>query len=175
MKLNILILFGFLTSCGVDVCENTDFTTKHNICVDTNGFDVTKAEIEHATDETQQEVTRRHPNRFPKDEIYKLEDVRVSFHEDVRGDEAAGETEYHYGPFTDNRARVRVEYHEEYCPARWHIYVHEMLHVYLLSQEGDDRHLKGWFVMEEFTKEENLNSIQYVVWNKIACELCNCE
>lgn len=174
-KLNfILPLFVLLSACGVDVCEGSDFTTKHNLCVFKNGFNVTKEEIEYVTDATQQEVTRRHPNKYPKDEIYEFNDVSLKFVSEL-GDDRSGETEYRYGPFTDNRFRIRVEYWEDSCITRWYILVHEILHVYLLEQEGDDNHRKDWFIMKEFTKEENLSSIQYVVWNQIACELCSCE
>lgn len=174
MKLNFLIFSILLASCGVDVCEGSDFTTKHNLCVFTGGFEVTKAEIEHVTDATQQEVTRRHPNKYPKSEIYEFQDTSVKFVEDA-GEDRAGQTEYRYGPFTDDRFRMKVEYHTENCPLRWWIFIHETLHVYLLEIEGEDEHRKGWFVMEEFTSEENQSSIQFTVINQIACELCSCE
>jgi len=168
-KFGFLLSVLILSACGADVCEQANFQTKHNICVYTNGYDVSKEQVEIATELTIVEVSSRYPKKYAYSKIENFENTSISFVEDA-GPNRDGSMTWRKDL---NGATFKIESeYSSFCLWRWEIVVHELLHVLLKSEEGANGHRPGWHVMKEFSTEENNSSIQRIVSRRVYEQLC---
>jgi hypothetical protein len=153
-----------LGSCGEDICRGSDWTTSQGICVFNNEFQTNKDEVNRIIYKTQEVVRRLYPHKYTRDIFQQIyADTSIIFVEYI-DEETIGRTIYDYDSFSQT-FRIEIEYGNDLVD----VISHEILHSYLLYVDKDQSHRKGWFVMDEFSDEENIDSIQYKICSELHC------
>ena len=163
MKIFIILIF-LLSSCGEDVCDDSDFVTKQNICVFKNGFDVSITTLEKTITITEDVVIEK--SGFLRSELQEPYDhVAVHFMIQESDD---GFVVSKTGRF-DEFYKIYANFDE--CLTYSSLY-HELLHVYLIHTENDHSHRRTWFLSGTATVEEYKNSIEYQIADRLFNNLC---
>lgn len=162
----LLICYISLIGCGTDICEGNDFVTKQNICVFTNGYTVEKNQIELIVGLTQKQI-KQDSRDYNESETKNFDETSLKFIENLKNPKFAGQMNSHVGFFQDDRYKISLEYKKD-C-LLWFEFIHELIHVHLVSTNGDYSHKKGWFWDSEFTDKENELSIQNIIFKQVAC------
>lgn len=178
--LSLLLVLGMVLSCGKDVCEGSDLSTKGGICIFSGGFDVDLSQVEYILKVTEQECQEKYKDCTPEKAQSQYSNTSISFlseEEMLDNHDKYAFVNYRVGELIRDSFEVFI-IHDECLTIS--ALSHEIIHVINISIDGapsedggsSEAHPVGWFAHDEYSVKENNNSIEMKALQRIYLEMC---